>query len=108
MITSFTSWKSKNVTLAEDGVALFPDAVTARGQKHIDELVELMDKGHTAEFMFTVQREDCETFTPADEIDPVYGEKLRAAAEKGLEVSAYRCTLNESGVEIIEPVAVML
>ena len=58
--------------------------------------------------MFTVQREDCETFTPADEIDPVYGEKLRAAAKKGLEISAYQCRLSESGVVLTEPLPVIL
>lgn len=98
----------KNVTMAQDNVALFPDSVTTRGQKHIDELMELVSRGHSAEFVFTVQREDCEAFTPADEIDPVYAEKLRQAAHKGLEVSAYQCDLSPMGVELTTPIPVIL
>ncbi|MCJ8276639.1 MAG: DNA/RNA nuclease SfsA, partial [Bdellovibrionales bacterium] len=60
----------KNVTLAEDGVAMFPDAVTTRGQKHLDEMMELMEKGYTCEMVYVVQRQDCKRFKTADEIDP--------------------------------------
>ncbi|WP_413558492.1 DNA/RNA nuclease SfsA [Bdellovibrio sp. HCB209] len=77
----------KNVTLGEDGVAKFPDAVTERGQKHIRELMALMEQGHTAELVFTVQRHDCGTFAPADDIDPEYGRLLREAFKKGLKIS---------------------
>ena len=74
----------KNVTLAEDGVARFPDAVTERGQKHLKELMELIHKGHTGELVFTIQREDCKAFSPADDIDPEYGKLLRQASKQGL------------------------
>ncbi|QDK36782.1 DNA/RNA nuclease SfsA [Bdellovibrio sp. NC01] len=77
----------KNVTLGENGVAKFPDAVTERGQKHLRELMALIDQGHSAEIVFTVQRQDCETFAPADDIDPEYGQLLREAAKKGLKIS---------------------
>ncbi|MCB0410884.1 MAG: DNA/RNA nuclease SfsA [Bdellovibrionales bacterium] len=98
----------KNVTLGENGIARFPDAVTERGQKHIDELVLLIEKGHSAELVFTVQREDCKTFTPADDIDPVYGEKLREAVKKGLKVSAYRCDLKSDAITLGSPLKVTL
>ncbi|MDG0816796.1 DNA/RNA nuclease SfsA [Bdellovibrio svalbardensis] len=77
----------KNVTLGENGVAKFPDAVTERGQKHLRELMALMEQGHTAEIVFTIQRNDCGTFSPADDIDPEYGKLLREAFHKGLTVS---------------------
>ncbi|RYZ67324.1 MAG: DNA/RNA nuclease SfsA, partial [Proteobacteria bacterium] len=59
----------KNVTLAEGEVAMFPDAETTRGQKHLQELMKLVDEGHTAEILFTIQRNDCEHFAPAHLID---------------------------------------
>lgn len=79
----------KNVTLGEAGVAYFPDAVTERGQKHLRELMTLVAEGHSAEIFYTIQREDCKEFRPADDIDPVYGELLREASRQGVRVSAY-------------------
>lgn len=91
----------KNVTFCRDGRALFPDAVTARGQKHLVELMTLMDQGHSAELVFTVQREDCSTFAPADDIDPHYGKLLREAARNGLVISVFGCRLDSSGIELV-------
>lgn len=90
----------KNVTFAEDGVAYFPDAETTRGQKHIQELVKLIEHGHTAEFVFVIQREDCTQFSPAKEIDPEYTRLLEDAICKGLVVSPYPCKLTEQTIEI--------
>lgn len=88
----------KNVTLAEEGLAQFPDAVTTRGQKHLRELMSLMEKGHTAEIIFTIQRNDCQGFSPADSIDPEYGELLRLAQKKGLKISPYVVILDENQI----------
>ncbi len=90
----------KNVSLAENGVAKFPDSVTLRGQKHIDELLKLIKLGHTAEMLYVVQREDCKSFSPADEIDPEYGKKLRKAAGLGLKVTALPCFLGDDEITI--------
>ncbi len=79
----------KNVTLAEGRIAMFPDAETTRGQKHLQELMDLMDQGHTTELLFTIQRSDCNEFSPADDIDPEYGRLLRQAAGKGLRISPF-------------------
>ncbi len=99
----------KNVTLGENGVAKFPDAVTTRGQKHIDEMVKLLEKGHSAEFVFTVQRENSRFFTPAEDIDPVYAEKLRGAVKNyGLKVSAFLCDMKKGGVTLGERIPVKL
>ncbi|WP_415061128.1 DNA/RNA nuclease SfsA [Bdellovibrio sp.] len=92
----------KNVTLAEEGVAKFPDAVTERGQKHIRELMMLMEQGHTVELVFTVQRHDCGTFAPADDIDPEYGRLLREAFQKGLKISPLVVDLSPEAVELSE------
>lgn len=77
----------KNVTLAEGKTAMFPDAETTRGQKHLQELMNLMSEGHTAEILFTIQRGDCDEFAPADGIDAEYGRLLREAAKKGLRIT---------------------
>lgn len=92
----------KNVTLAENSVARFPDAVTERGQKHLRELMELMKQGHTAELVFTIQRDDCQSFAPADDIDPEYGRLLREAHKQGLVISPYVVSLSPHEVRLSE------
>jgi sugar fermentation stimulation protein A len=92
----------KNVTLAEGKIAKFPDAVTERGQKHLRELMDLMEQGHTAELVFTIQRQDCSAFAPADEIDPEYGQLLREAQGKGLIISPLVVDLSPSEVILSE------
>ncbi len=84
----------KNTTLAQgpdaehlpDGLALFPDAVTARGAKHMDELRRVVEDGGEASVVFFVNRADCDRFGVADDIDPTYGAALRAAHDAGVRV----------------------
>lgn len=84
----------KNVTLAENRTALFPDAVTERGQKHLRELTALAGQGHGAELVFTVQRADVDEFSPAAEIDPAYARLLREAFDAGVTVTPLRVSLS--------------
>ena len=90
----------KNVTLAHDlkKTALFPDAVTLRGQKHLKELMEKVKKGHTAEIVFLVQRSDCLVFSPAKDIDPEYARLLKKAYNMGVKISSYPCLLRQDGI----------
>lgn len=89
----------KNVTAAvEDGVALFPDAVSERASRHLRELMARVRKGMRAMLCFCVQREDVEEVRPADEIDPVYGDTLRKALRAGVEVCAYGAQVNAAEV----------
>lgn len=91
----------KNVTLSSKGVARFPDAVTERGQKHLVELTNLVERGHRAEIVFVVQRENCRAFAPADEIDKEYGRLLREASRKGVRARALGVKFQpNSGLEI--------
>ena len=76
----------KNCTLVEEGLAMFPDAVTTRGQKHLEELVRLRKEGHGAVIFYLIQRTDARCFTPAAAIDPVYAEKLAWAREEGVSI----------------------
>lgn len=91
----------KNVTMAEGDRAMFPDAVTTRGQKHIQELMKLIDMGHSAELILTVQREDCISFSPAKDIDPEYARLLKEGMAHGLVVNAYPAKLSKEGIELI-------
>ena len=84
----------KNVTLVENGVALFPDAVTERGRKHLRELSAMVAAGDRAAMLFVVQRSDADSVAPADLIDPKYGAALREAAAAGVEILAYRADVS--------------
>jgi sugar fermentation stimulation protein A len=76
----------KNVTLKEGKYALFPDAVTTRGQKHLKTLVEVKKNGMRAVMLYIVQRSDVEIFAPAVEIDPAYAKALKEAVKSGVEI----------------------
>lgn len=92
----------KNVTMAEEGIAKFPDSISERGQKHLRELMSLMESGHSAELVFTIQRHDCGSFAPADDIDPEYGRLLREAHQKGLKISPLVVDLSPEAAELSE------
>ncbi|MEJ5349724.1 MAG: DNA/RNA nuclease SfsA [Desulfosoma sp.] len=84
----------KNVTLVENGTAFFPDAVTSRGAKHLEVLVEKVHQGHRAAMLYVVQRADAERFAPADHIDPIYGERFRWARAHGVLVCVVRARVS--------------
>lgn len=91
----------KNCTFVQEGRAMFPDAVTVRGQKHLTELASLRARGHRCVMFFLIQRMDARQFQPAEQIDPTYARLLRQGFEKGIEILAYdvridltRITLN--------------
>ena len=94
----------KGVTLEEDGWTYFPDAPTARGRKHIDELIHAVDNGYKAVILFVIQIEDVNGFTPNTKTDPAFSEKLNDAARAGVEILAYRCRVSPEEVKIIEKV----
>ncbi len=96
----------KSVTLAEGRLARFPDSVTERGRRHLEELMQLRSRGARALLLFLVQRADCDAVAPADSLDPAYGRTLRRAAEAGVELIALgaRVTAREIAVERRLPV----
>lgn len=91
----------KNTTLADGGTARFPDAVTARGQKHMAELARVVRSGARAAVVFLVHRDDARRFTPADDIDPDYGKALRRAAKAGVMVLPYGTSAGPDGVRVL-------
>lgn len=98
----------KNCSLALDRAAMFPDAVTTRGAKHLGELLVLRRSGYRAVVFFCVQREDVDYFSPADHIDPQYGETLREVAAQGVEVLAYGAALSPEAITIVRSLPVRL
>lgn len=98
----------KNCSMAENNVALFPDAVTARGTKHLEELIQLKQQGYTAAVLFCVQRGDATSFSPATAIDPVYAQTLYKATREGVIALAYQADLSSSEVVIRREIPVQL
>jgi sugar fermentation stimulation protein A len=99
----------KNVTLTcEPQVACFPDSVTTRGQKHLQELTAAREAGYRSVIFFLVQRGEATAFRPADAIDPEYGRLLRRAAAEGVEVLAYRSIVSPEENRVGERLPVVL
>ncbi|MCJ2165549.1 DNA/RNA nuclease SfsA [Pseudodesulfovibrio sp. S3] len=90
----------KNVTMVEDGVACFPDAVTERGQKHLHELMSLAETGVRVALFFLVQRPDGHCFGPADFVDPVYAQLFYRALDAGVEAWPYVAEVDENGIRL--------
>ena len=98
----------KNVSMGREGMAAFPDAVSERARKHMGELAAQVAAGNRAAVLFVVQRGDCARFTPADDIDPAYGEALRQAAAAGVGVLAWACDVTPEGITLARELPVEL
>lgn len=95
----------KSVTLVQDGVALFPDAVTARGARHVRELAELAGEADRhAVVLFVLQRPDAREIRAARSIDPAFADALEAAAAAGVRVLGRRCRVDRHRVTLGDPV----
>jgi sugar fermentation stimulation protein A len=92
--------EAKSVNLVVDGTALFPDAPTERGRKHLGSLMKAVDEGLGAAVAFVIQRPDAERFAPHRHADPAFSETLRAAVEYGVQVHAYRCEVSLTGITV--------
>ncbi len=89
----------KNVTLKEGDRALFPDAVTERGRKHLNTLVRVKKSGMRAVMLYMVQRMDVRIFSPARDIDPAYGKALDEAVRQGVEVIVVQARVTPESIE---------
>ncbi len=90
----------KSVTLALPNVALFPDTVTTRGQKHLLELMALVPQARSV-MLYFINRGDCTQFAPCDSADPMYGKLLRKAVALGVEVLPYRFEITPQGIRYL-------
>ena len=98
----------KNCSLAEDRVAMFPDAVTTRGTKHLRELAMLKAQGYKAAVFFCVQRQDADSFMPASHIDLLYAETLAKVAADGVLVLAYQADVSPREIKIARQLPVQI
>ncbi len=91
----------KNVTLSrEKGLAEFPDAITTRGLKHINELLKASKKNYKIYILYLIQRDDCKSFTVAKDIDPNYTSTLRKAVKNKLKILCYDCKFSSKGIKL--------
>ena len=91
----------KNVTLSRiKNIAEFPDAVTSRGLKHINELIKASRQGYEIFILYLIQRDDCKSFTIAKDIDPLYSNSLAKAVKKKLNVLCYDCKFLSKGIKL--------
>lgn len=91
----------KNVTLlGEEKIAYFPDSISLRGQKHLQELIHIKKSGSRAIIFYLVQREDIRLFKPAAHIDPVYAKLLKEAEREGVEIMVYECCVSPAEIKV--------
>lgn len=99
----------KSVTLSrQDGLAEFPDSVTARGAKHLQELSRMVGAGHRAVMLYLVQRTDCDRFALASDIDPGYAAAYAASSGAGVETLCLGSHITPAGVQVGAPLAVVI
>lgn len=98
----------KSASLVIDGTALFPDAPTVRGRRHVDELAHRVGLGEAAAVVFVVQRPDAHGFAPYAERDPAFAASLRGAADQGVAVYAYTCLLSTHAIQLDRSIPVQL
>jgi len=97
----------KNVHLMrEGGLAEFPDSVTARGARHLDELAAMVAAGRRAAMLYLVQRTDARSFALARDIDPAYGRAFDRARAAGVEMLAYSCRVTPGEIALAAPLPV--
>ncbi|MFA9495746.1 MAG: DNA/RNA nuclease SfsA [Candidatus Bathyarchaeota archaeon] len=99
--------EAKSCTLVVDGVALFPDAPTKRGARHMNTLVKALELGRAAA-CFVIQRNDAREWRPNEEMDPEFTASLRNAVENGVEAYAFICDINLDTVSILKRVPINL
>ncbi|TAK29364.1 MAG: DNA/RNA nuclease SfsA [Chloroflexota bacterium] len=98
----------KSVTLVEQGLALFPDAPTQRGTRHLRELLHAHQRGFRAVIFFVVQRRDAVHLSPNDPTDPLFGATLRDVVHRGVEAICYRCDVGRTLIRLDQRIPVQL
>ena len=99
----------KNVTLSRTNkLAEFPDAITSRGAKHINELIKAKAKGYDVYLMFVIQRDDCDRFSIARDIDPNYADLLSDAIKKKLNILCYDCKFSPKGIKLNKQIKIKI
>lgn len=100
--------ETKSVTLVQAGLALFPDAPTSRGRKHLHELIAARAAGDRAAVVFVIQRPDALAFSPYAQADPGFAAALVQAAAAGVELHAFTCAVSLAGITLAHEIPVHL
>jgi sugar fermentation stimulation protein A len=91
----------KNVTLSrKNNIAEFPDSITSRGLKHINDLILAMKRGYNSYLLYVIQREDCDRFRIAKDIDPEYYKLLTIGLKNNLKILCYDCKFSPKGIKL--------
>lgn len=98
----------KGVTLEQDGICAFPDAPTARGARHLQELTALSKQGYGTYVLFVIQMADVSYLHPNDTTDPAFSAALRAAAQAGVQILAMDCAVTPNSMILQKPVEIRL
>lgn len=98
----------KGVTLEQDGVVLFPDAPTARGEKHVYELIHAVEQGFLAYLVFIVQLSGAKYFTPNGKTHPSFAEALKTAQQQGVHLLCYDCQVSSNKMTFGKPLPICL
>lgn len=98
----------KGVTLENDGIAMFPDAPTTRGTKHVLELVRAAEEGYLCAILFVVQLKGCREFVPNRETDPAFADALLQASQAGVQILAYDTIVTENELVLDQAIPVKL
>lgn len=98
--------ETKSVTLVRDQVAMFPDAPTLRGARHLRDLVQSQAEGFAAAMIFIVQRDDANSFRPNVEMDPLFGSAIQMAGRAGITLKAFTCRVSMDGVQLAREIPV--
>ncbi|MFC1718651.1 DNA/RNA nuclease SfsA [Candidatus Poribacteria bacterium] len=98
----------KSVSLVQGKTAMFPDAPTLRGTRHVHHLMEAMDEGYEAAILFLIQRHDADRFTTHDDMDPEFARALRQAKAHGVKAYVYKCKVGMDEIKIDQRVSMLL
>lgn len=98
----------KGVTLERDGLALFPDAPTQRGVKHLEELAACAGQGYAAAALFVIQMKGVHAFSPNEETHPAFADALRKARDAGVALYAFDCAVTPDSMSLDAPVPILL
>ena len=94
------SWSKKCYVSKREKIAEFPDAVTSRGTKHLNELGNAKKKGYQSYILYLIQRENCDSFKIAKDIDEEYKIAFDIALKNGVQILCYNCKLNTEGIRL--------
>jgi sugar fermentation stimulation protein A len=98
----------KSVTLVKDEIAYFPDAITIRGARHVEELIQAKHEGFDAIILFVIQRPDASAFSPHAITDPAFASILRRAHAEGVAILPYLCTVTLQAIILFKTIPFLL